>query len=467
MVETISDIIQKISPYYKKKGKPEAEHILVYDSPVEGLEPIYFFIIDLMESFGLKTEKLVDNFSSSPGSGHFGELGQRATIMQQQGSKILGDINMVLRSILNLIYDLKDFQIRLKHYDDLKSKEKAISEAARLALKQIWMDKVDIHKGGASIKAMAVGQQMQFTTLIDAFLSVKDEKDVDRIDLNERVKRILRPRIQEFNIWVEQSNNELRKRYELERNYLKSQVNSLKLYSKWAKPYLRAAQQLEQKEMGRSADLVKTFNTIIFELTLLGKSKINMKEEALAENLPRQFAERKFLRKIKRDFYVCVLVDFYFRGIPQRMGGQQAHYAFGGKTTVTFRAYVLNEDELKKLDEEILKSDVGDVLQLIEGATTESLGQLQKEIDYFLSEQQADEKKFEEKPHEINPFLALIGFYERKGKKSAPEKKEIIVEKDSWIEAELIRPLVAKKSEEAIFNLFNIYKKAHGMASYI
>lgn len=472
MVEAVHEIIQRISDYYKKKGEPEAEHTLGYDSAAEGLEPIYFFITDLMQDFGLKTEKIIDNFTSSPGSGHFGELGQRATIMQQQGSKILADINAVLRSVLNLIYDLKDFKTRLQQYDGLKSKDRLIREAAILSLKQIWMDKVDIQKGKSSIKSMALSQA-GFVTLIDAFLSVADEKDVDKIDLNDRVKRILKPRIQEFNIWLAQSENELKKRYELEKNYLRSQVNSLKLYSRWAKPYLKAAQQLEQKESGRNADLVKTFNTILLELTLFGKSKLDIKSTAFAGELPKEFAKDSFLKKQKRNYYLCVLVDFYFRGIPQRVSSQQSHYSFGGKTKVTFKAYVLNDDELEKLNQELSKSDLEDVFGLIEGATTESLGKLQEEIDYFLNEKESEEAVKEKKSSkEVNPFLALIGVYEKKQEKSddnlkVTSKKEKPIKKDSWIEAELIRPLVAKKASETIFNLFNVYKKAHGMASYI
>ena len=474
MVESAHEIIQRISEYYKKKGGPEAEHVLGYDSAAEGLEPIYFFITDLMQDFGLKTEKIIDNFTSSPGSGHFGELGQRATIMQQQGTKILADINVVLRSVLNLIYDLKDFKTRLQQYIGLKSKDRLIRDAAVLSLKQIWMDKVDIQKGNSSIKSMALGQA-GFVTLIDAFLSVADEKEADKIDLNERVKRILRPRIQEFNIWLAQSENELKKRYELEKNYLRSQVNSLKLYSRWAKPYLKAAQQLEQKESGKSTDLVKIFNTILLELTLFGKSKFDIKSASLSGDLPQEFAKDNFLKKQKRNYNVCILVDFYFRGIPQRVSQQQAHYSFGGKTTVTFRAYVLNDDELEKLNQELSKSDLEDVFGLIEGATTDSLGRLQEEIDSFLNEKDEGAEKEKKKSNEVNPFLALIGVYEKKEKtekssqkeNQTKEKKEKPIKKDTWIEAELIRPLVAKKADETAFNLFNTYKKAHGMVSYI
>ena len=85
MVATIGQIIGKINPKVysqngkdllkesgsadlidadKVKEKPLKEHKLVYDSSSETLEPVYFFILDLMNNFGLETEKLVDNFSS-------------------------------------------------------------------------------------------------------------------------------------------------------------------------------------------------------------------------------------------------------------------------------------------------------------------------------------------------------------------------------------------------------------------
>ena len=453
-VKTIHEIIKEVSSYYKKKGRPEKEHILFYDSSVETLEPIYFWILDLMNDMNFNVEKLIDNFSSSPGSGHFAELGQRATIMQQQGTKILGDVNTVLRSVLNIIYDLKDFKIRLQSYDDLKSGDKNKKEAVLMSLKQIWMDKVDIQKGNSSIKAMALGQA-GFQTLIDAFLVAKDAKDADKIDLNERVKRIVKARIEEFNIWLSESERELKKRYEMERTYLKSQVNSLKLYSRWAKPYLKAAFSLEQKEQKRKADFVNTFNTILLELVILGKAEVKAPKE---------------LGKIpnKRKYYKCVLVNFYFRGIPQRVA-QQSHFAFGGRAEVTFRAYSLNEDELKKLDKELDNSDLNDVLNLIEGTTTESLGKIQEEINSFLEEDKNEIKK-EKLKDTSNPFLAMFGYYNKDESKKEGKKEENGKEKpikpDDWIEKTHLRPLAAKEAMAAAFELFDIYKKAHDMASY-
>jgi hypothetical protein len=455
-------------PAEKVKPKGDSTYKIVYDSPSETLEPLYFFILDMMGTVGLTTEKLTDNFSSSPGSGHFSEMGQRSSIMQQQGTKMLGDVNTVLRSVLNIIYDLRDLKMRLQYYDDLKEKGK--ESGALLSLKQLWMDKVDMAKGNSSIKAMALGQA-GYQTLIDAFLVVNSMEEINTLDLNDRVKRMIIPRWQEFNIWVKGSEVELRKRYSLERSYLKSQVNSLKLYSRWAKPYLKAAQQLESKDMGREPALVKAFNTIILELTLLGKSSIDVKQLSIQGELPKDFAKLKTRRK----YFGCVLVDFKFRGIPQKVGQQQQHYAFGGLVDVNFHSYGLNKQELDKLNEEMDKSDVADVLKLIDGSTSESLSHMQEEIDFFLDElENSEESENNNKSKDqSNPFLALFGFYDKKSnsskktnkeKESKPKKVEVL--SDNYIEANHIRPYVQGTSKDTAFLIYDLYKKAHGMQSY-
>jgi hypothetical protein len=473
-VKDIHELIAEVSPHYKKRkdlkkqgllsSVAETEHKLVYDSSSETLEPIYFFLLDLAGDFGFKIEKLVDNYSSSTGSGHFSEMGQRATIMQQQGTQVLTNINTVLRSVLNIIYDLRDFETRLQHYNDMRSEDPNTSEAARLALKQIWMDKVDIQKGGSSLKQLAM-TQAGFVTLIDAFLAAKDVKAASKLDLNERVKRLVSSRLTEFNSWLEHSEKELRKRFELQKNYLKSQVGSLKLYSRWARPYLKAAAELETKDMPRDPALVKIFNTVIIELTLLGKSGIKIKDAALDEDLPAEFAKESFLKNVRRNYNSVILLDFRFRGIPQRVS-QQAHFAFGGRAEVIFRSYALNDDELSRLHEELDESDLADALKLVEDTTGESLGNLQQEIDYFLEgkDKLPEPKK---KNTNINPFRALFGSYNKKApKKEKKDKKEkTIVKPDDWIESEHLRPLAANGARERMLKIFETYKKAHGMAA--
>jgi hypothetical protein len=378
-LEKFKESIKELGPYNavkkeldkdaKVSDKSLEEHKIVYDSSAETLEPIYFFILDLLNDMGLAPEKLVDNFTSTPGGTHFSEIGMKATRMQEETSKVMGTINAVLRSVLNLLYDLRDFETRLAQYTSLRSKDENEREAARLSLKQIWLDKVDIAKGNSSIKAMALGQG-GFQTLLDAFLVSKDEKDASKLDLNERVKRIVEARIYEFNKWIGDSEGELRKRFEIEKIYLKSQVSSLKLYSRWVKPYLVAASNLEMKQPGRDAGLVNMFNTVRMELTLLGKKEVKPLDAINSGDLPIELKKVNF----KRKYYSCILVDFVFRAVP-RQGG-----LFSGRTEVTFKAYSLNEDELKKFNKELDKSEIADVFRLIEGSTTESLDKISEEI---------------------------------------------------------------------------------------
>ena len=449
-------------------AKADAKHKLTYDSPTETLEPIYFFILDLINDFGFKTEKLVDNFVSSPGSGHFGEMKQRLSILQQQGTKLLGDINTVLRSILNIVYDLREMSVFLQPYGDLDSKDKEKADAARLGLKQRWMDKVDVNKGNSSIKAMALGQS-GFVTLIDAFLVANTPEEVDKLDLNEMVKRILKPRLAEFNHWLTYSESELRKRYEIEKQYLKSQVNSLKLYSAWAKPYLKASQQLDMADRPHNPALVKMFNTMILELTLLctRKFKAGAPWDDLklgVANIPASWGY-----KPRRDFYEVVLVDFDFRGIPQRT---QQGFVAGGRTGMTFSAYSLGGDELDLFREIYKKTDLDDALGLIDGITNDSLGELSKDIDFFLynKEEKEEEKKKEEKKKKVqdtsNPFFALAGVYNKKPGEKKAKTKSSGSPRDKEAESKFIIPALQATVKEDTFNFFEIYKKVHGMAAF-
>ena len=126
-------------------------------------------------------------------------------------------------------------------------------------------------------------------------------------------------------------------------------------------------------------------------------------------------------------------------------------------------------DELTKLEKEFEKSDLQDVLKLIEGATTESLEQLQKEIDFFLYDKVEQEKEKEKPADDSNPFKALIGAYDKKEKSEQQpkkEEKEKPLTPDSWIEKTHLRSLAVENSISTGFALFDLYKKAHGMASY-
>ncbi|MDP4039662.1 MAG: hypothetical protein Q8P57_03730 [Candidatus Pacearchaeota archaeon] len=439
---------------------PIEQHEIIYDSPSEGLEPVYFWLLDFLQGPFKEVDKLIDNFVSSPGSGHFSEMQGKATQMQQEVSRNMGTINAILKTVLQIVYDLKEFKIRLEPYNFYRSGDAKKKYTGLLSLKQIWLDNVDAKKGRGSIHAMATGE-LDFVTLRDAFMVAESVSKIDDIDLNDRVKRILKQRIDEFLRWIDESESSLRQRFEIEKNYLKSQVNSLKLTTRWVKPYLKAAQKLEQKHDSMQAALVTTFNTILLNLVILAKSPYNPEDDVNEELLPEVF------KKVKaRKYYSILIVEFDFRGIPQRVP-QSQHWGFGGRVNIKFTSYSLNEQEIKVLKEELEKDDMGDVMQLIQGVTDDSLDQIKKDIDDILDDKKKLAEQEEEKSKDINPFSALFSFLKFKDKKDKDKKEDLSkgIKPDNRYE-EIIRSQAIISAREKCFTTFHTYKKAHGMPSH-
>ena len=362
---------------------------ITYDSLAEGLEPIYFWILDFMQDprpSGLGMDEVFkskDEYESAVGSGFFSDLGAKATRMQEQAMKMMGTINQVVRSVINLIYDLREFEIRLDTYEDLNSNNQEKKESAEIALRVLWMDQVDIKRGRGSINMLA--RELQFVTLRDAFLYAKSEEDVNNLDLNDRVKRVLKSRLNEYLKWRGYSEKELKKRYNIEKSYLKSQVNSLKHYTTWVKPYLIAAKKLGMAAFPRSGmdnpNIVNLFNNVEIHLTLLGKKKIK----------PVEVNEEYSNLELETNYNGCIEVEIAFRTVPRGVQSQQGLvYLHSGKTQINFRTYALTDKEL----EEISKLQTEEDLELIEGMTEVSLKEIQEDIEHFLGKPEEEKEEF-------------------------------------------------------------------------
>jgi len=447
-----------------KWGKPVSSFKIVFDSQQAQHETIYYWLLDFIQGFGFDTKKITDNFMSSPGSGHFTEMGQRATRLQEEGMKILGGLNQVVKSALNLIYDLKEFEIRLSHYDDYHSNDEKKKKDALISLKQIWLDNVDIKKVRGSILQMSMDGG--FSTLREVFMIAESVEHLKRLNddkyeglINDQVMRILIPRLSEFFKWIEYSEKELRKRMNIEKNYLKSQVETIKLYSQWMKPYLENAEKLRQKGFEGDAALVNAFSTSMFQLTLLAKK---------AAKVPERFGEDY---KLKRDYHSCLLVDLKYRGHVSQRLQQQGDYVFGmgGRVEITFDSYALNSEELELVNKKLTGDEVGDTMKFSMNLAEEALKELKEDLDHFLNGDKDKKKKEEEdKEDDINPFSALFGGMFKRKEEKEEEEKEIKskkdIKKDNFVEKE-VREKAAETAASRLYTLYDVYKKAHGMAS--
>ena len=462
--------LRKMGMYDPEGGKfkPIASYQLSFDSQQNQLEPSYYWLLDFIGEKGWKWEKLIDNFMASPGSGQFSEMNMKATKMQEEGMKILGGMNQVIKSVLNLIYDLKEFELRLEHYDDYNDKKsKQKKEEGALALKQIWLDNVDLKRGRGSIHQMSA--ELGYSTLREAFMMANSQEDLKKINkdehgglINDQVLRILIPRLSEFLKWVNYSEKELRKRFSIERNYLKSQVETIKLYSGWMKPYLAAAEKLKQQGFEKDAALVNAFSTTMFHLELFTEKKASVSSVHEGYNP-------------KRDYKSVMVIDFKFRGHVSQRVTQKGDYGYGmgGKINIIYKCYALNDEEIAAARELLDKSDRDSSLTFSSDVAGDALADLKEDLDYFLmsaEEKEAEEakmKKGEAKKDDINPFAALFGFGKGKDKKKKDKKGPVAIEdikKDNFIEKKM-RGDAGETAASWLYLAYDIYKKAHRMAS--
>ncbi|MFH0808722.1 MAG: hypothetical protein V1888_03870 [archaeon] len=452
-----------------------SSHKLSFDSQQNQLEPIYYWILDFISQIGWPAaEKTIDNFMASPGSGQFSEMNMKATKMQEEGMKILGGMNQIIKSILNLIYDLKEFELRLEHYDDAAGRngEKKKQEGL-LALKQIWLDNVDMKKGRGAIHQMA-SAEMGFSTLREAFMMANSQDDIKKMNdedkknggaglINDSVMRILIPRLSEFLKWVDYSEKELRKRFSIEKNYLKSQVETVKLYSAWMKPYLESAEKLRQQGFEKDAALVNAFSTTMFELQLLSAKSVSPDDKRFGEYKP------------KRRYSSVVIVTLKYRGHVSQRVTQKGDYGFGmgGVVDIDFDSYALNDEELTAARKLMEKNDLEKSMEFSLDVAGEALKDLKEDLDYFLKskdEKDKENKKIEKKEEslDINPFAALFGLFGNKKKNKKKDKDVVLtaddIKKDNFIERTM-RGAAISGAAGTLYAIYDIYKKAHMMAS--
>jgi len=471
----IDKFIAEINPRYSEDGKaaPLWEHKVVYDTNLNTLEPVYYWLVDYLNGVYGGAEKISDTFSASPGSSYFADLGARATRMQEEGMKIMATVNAVVKSIINLIYDLKNFEVRLKQYDKANSKDPGEKEEGILGLKEIWMNSVDAQRGMGSINNMA--HQYGFTTLRPAFMAAMSAEQVDSkdFDLNDIVKRVLRPRVGEFFDWVKVSEVEMRKRYDIEKSYLKNQVDTLNLYASWVKPYLTFAEQLRMKEKPNEAALVSVFSQMVLELSLLSKKVLSIEELVISKDLPPEFAKKS---KSIRPFYKVLTVEFTFRTYPTPQGAPHA-----GRLEINFKAYVLNEDELAILNKKRDDKNKDSMLNLAQNLSKESLEKLKDDLNYFLTPKKEEKEEttmfgdlFKDLRKTFVGQTRAEKEEEAKRKKKEDEAEAAQKLKKLWDEGipedsheeSVVREYAELESASSCFTAFDIFKKAHGLASF-
>lgn len=441
------------------KGDPVQTYFLDYDAFGEGLEPVYYWLLDELRenvSFSYKVKKSYDYFAASEGSYWYGDVGVRRSALEKRATELLGTISVVIKSIINLIWDMKEFEQRFEHYDNFKSSDKNKKEAGEFALKSIWLTDVDTKKGRAAINVLT--NDLNFITLRDAFMTAKNLEEVDKLEVNDRVKRILKPRVQEFLKWIELSDKELHQRFKIEKTYLKSQVNALELYTRWVKPYLIATNKLMPEEKPEEAEeLVTSFDVARVVIEIFGTKEQKM-------NISGRIPVPIYLPEDEKIFK-CIEIKFVYRAIPGSV--ERGHFVHRGRVKMYFRAYVLN----KKQVDEFQKSQEEEIMKFVSGMTKDSLDALYDDLKHFDavgSEEKKDGQAKKKETAQIFEFTKSIKELIEPITTAAENIKQILPKKKEFdpYALEKIKKAAKSSAKKDLFVLYDLYKKSHKMLSW-
>ena len=193
------------------------------------------------------------------------------------------------------------------------------------------------------------------------------------------------------------SEKELKKRYKIERSYLKSQVNSLQLYTKWARPYLIATRKLLPMELGTAdiGELPVTFNTMLTFLDLFAKKKVKIGEKTgSSKNIEvSKYISVKDDKEEEKDndVYSIIEVKFIYRVVPggQAQEGYRGHL---GTVDITLIGYEMQAKDLENLK----NKQQDEVMSFIDVGTKDTLEAIEDDIRKYLAEEDSEGKKYKE-----------------------------------------------------------------------
>ena len=443
--------------------KPARRYRLVYESQQASIEHVYFWVYNHTRqdwSFG-DIIKTVDTFSASENSSFWGMTEQRKGIQQDKASQYLATIGRMVKELFQIVREIRILKERLRLYKEAAEGK----QASDIALKGYWTDFVEGGaKGGANVYTMA--RELGFGTLPDLFFGiyVRDDADVDKVveekakEFNTKVREVLKRKLALYMAWKKETERELKVRERFTLRYLRQHWAIIRMYSSWVRPYLRNVQKLTAPgKYDKNPELISSFEGALMEVEFLARK---------APKGPGKSAQ-------------TVLATFSYRTIPQMQFSADGNRgaAHVGRVEFSIRAYGWSDKDVEAYVK-YREQETMQLLELIDSSVKDAMEALGKELLDFLKESGeniVEEKKDDDgkKPKKekgpsmnmLEPFMALGGGF--KDLILMPFGGEMFSFKESdsapkWRGDEGI----AKDAAKQAFNIFKLYKKAHGMPAW-
>ena len=458
--------IHENEQYYKTGfPKPGRRYKLEYEDFDMSLEEMYFWSLDhIRQDMAFpRVDKVTDIFSASENSAMFGQSSQRKSIQEDRASNFLRTIGQMVKTLFQVVRELRIIDERLEIYESWKE-----SKSADSTLKGLYIDFAE-NKGGqmqpGSVYHLA--NQVGYASLPDLFFNTQvysqEEIDdvVDDLEYNEDVKNVLRRKLLQFVKWKKNTHEELKNRRSFQLRYLRQHYNTIKTYMSWVKPYLRHIKRLHMnQEQLDSADIVSSFETSAQEI------------ETLA------------IKPMPNDQYnAVVLMTFRFKTRPVLQYQQERHQGpvMIGRGTMELRNYAWTDHQIE-MYKSMRESEELEMLGLVDDQLENAMDLLGDDLERYLNEAKGNEpeeegsgemdaeearnlrKKLTSKQSIFDPFISLGKGFKQIGSSFVPKLSSSSSD-DSGPPAEK-KGAALGNAEFAMWMVYNNYKKAHGLLSW-
>ncbi|MCC7574192.1 hypothetical protein KO361_01220 [Candidatus Woesearchaeota archaeon] len=445
---------------YQNTGYPSTKkrYRLISESFGMSLEELYFWSIGhLRQDNGFpKMVKVTDVFSASENSAFFGQSAQRLSIQEDRASAFLKGISELVRTLFQIVRELRIIDERLTVYGNRKN-----SKSADATLKGLFADFAE-NKGGQAQPGSLfhLSNQVGYAVLPDLFFNTvvhnKDDVDkvVDGLNFNQSVKSVLKRKLYQFLVWVDETEKELITRRRFQIKYLRQHYVTIKTYMSWVKPYLKHIKRLTMnEEQLDSPDLISSFETSSTEIEVIGYKPI-------------------------KNVNACVLMTFLFNTRPVLNYQQEASRGpvHVGKGTMTLRAYAWTDKQIE-MYRRMKDYEDRELLGLVDDQLKSAMDMLGDDLDSYIREAEgtieepvvsSGRDKLKPIQSDLNvfdPFISIFKGFGEIGKAFVPNISLGGKSKKGEVSEGDVKGAI-KAASGAMWMIFKNYKKAHGMLSW-
>ncbi|MBW3018730.1 hypothetical protein KY329_00910 [Candidatus Woesearchaeota archaeon] len=406
---------------------PLSKYIMVYETPSLSIEPVYYFVVDMLESFGFPIiDKVTDIFTAAEHSSFYGASAQRLGLAQDKVAQYLASVGKMVKDLFALVRELRWIDERLQYYKNARGEdlltEKEVKEGKKLspeeknqrmqgaevALKGLWVDLVDGVVGGqrTGSNLWTMAQQLQFSTLPDLFFSIHPPNkevvgeyvDKEAKDFNKMVKMTLKRKLYAYLAWKESTYEEMVNRRRFTLNYLRQHFNIIRMYLNWVKPYLKHIEKLQAPpEKINSAQIISAFEGSLVDVEVLAR----------------------YFAKGNKKVYSCILLSMEYRTRPQMQYAAEGGYHRGpvhiGVAKIYWRTYSWTEEQVNNYLAMRNREDI-ELLAGIDRSLKDAMDSLGEDFMSYLKEAEfgKPEEKEEARPKKpkadyFQPIKDVVG----------------------------------------------------------